>query len=169
MSKMPEALRRVLNSLTPEESYGVESWFSENSDGESSNAAIFSIISLLNSSREGKPRKYPLIVTENKDLTIDVKAKIPGISDKHFVQGSGKYSATSLARTILATKYIPVVLILDNKNINSEDKEFFYGETKDSLRSVSPGIPFIICMGLGESEIHTIKRFLPELGKGDNL
>ncbi len=70
-----------------------------------------------------------------------------------FVVGSGRYSAHSLARTLLATKQIPVVLMLDADTVAQTTILEQQDLLRSSLRQVASGTRFEVLLAIPEIEI----------------
>src|SRR5215470_18043041 len=88
--------------------------------------------------------KKAYIVTEGPKEAEILRKFLPNslVRDTEFVVGSGRYSAQSLARSILAVKQLPVALVLDAEVTDkgaTEEKEEFY---RESLHQASSGVKF---------------------------
>ncbi len=104
------------------------------------------------------------IVTEGQTDADVLQKLLPDhlIKDVVFVVGSGKYSAQSLASTLLATRRIPTALIVDaDQEAEAEQHDFLHS----LLRRVSPGVAFEVFLTVPEIEVILFqdKRLLERL------
>ncbi len=94
------------------------------------------------------------VVTEGKSDVEILKKLLPEkiIRETQFVVGGGKYSAQSLAGTILAVKSLPVALVIDTDTQDElairEKSELLH----QLLHQASPGIPFEVFTAVPELE-----------------
>jgi len=101
--------------------------------------------------------KQAYIITESTTNQAILKAVLPQavLNDVDFLVG--RYSAQSLARTILATKQIPVALVVDahttTDTVIREQLDFL----RYSLGQASFGIKFKVFMAIPEIEILLIQ------------
>jgi hypothetical protein len=99
--------------------------------------------------------KQAAVVAEGKsDITI-LKHLLPEdiVKKVEFIEGQGRYSAQSLARSLLAVKRLPTALVVDtdtsDKRIIQEQEDFL----QESLRQASPGVPFSVFLAIPEVEV----------------
>lgn len=91
------------------------------------------------------------------------------IQNTEFIVGNGRYSAQSLARSILAAARMPVALVLDADTIESsavqEQRDFL----EEALGQASAGIPFEIFLAVPELEVLLVESpdFLRNLSSRD--
>jgi hypothetical protein len=95
------------------------------------------------------------ILTEGKTDIEILKRLLPQyfVKDIKFVAGEGQYGARSLASSLLATRSIPVALVLD---ADTENENQIY-EKSDLvnylLHRASPGIPYQVILAVPEIEV----------------
>jgi len=92
------------------------------------------------------------VVTEGQTNADVLQKLLPDqlTKDVVFVVGSGKYSAQSLASTLLATRRIPTALVVDANQENEAEQEDFL---RSILRQASPGVPFEVFLAIPEIEV----------------
>lgn len=75
------------------------------------------------------------------------------VSQTEFITGAGRYSAQSLARSILTAKRAPVALVIDADTVEpsaiEEQKDFL----KELLNQASAGTPFEVFIAVPELEV----------------
>ncbi len=70
-----------------------------------------------------------------------------------FIVGAGRYSAQSLARSVLAMEGIPVALVVDADTAVESSVQERRGLLQNALRQASPGVEFLVCLAVPEIEI----------------
>ncbi len=87
------------------------------------------------------------------------------LADVEFIVGAGRYSAQSLARSVLAMEGIPVALVVDADTAVESAVEEQRGLLQNALRQASPGIEFLVCLAIPEIEILLIQdwEFIQQL------
>lgn len=70
-----------------------------------------------------------------------------------FIVGAGRYSAQSLARSVLAMEGIPVALVVDADTAVESSVRERRGLLQNALHQASPGVEFIVCLAVPEIEI----------------
>ncbi len=99
--------------------------------------------------------KQAYVVTEGKSDVELLKKVLPKsiVKDVEFIAGSGRYSAQSLTRSILAVKQLPTAIVADSdtedESTIQEQKDFL----RESLHQASAGIQFEIFLAVPEIEI----------------
>ena len=99
--------------------------------------------------------KRPYIVTEGMSDAQILKTVFPEnvAENVEFVIGSGRYSAQSLSRSILAVRKLPTALMIDadtnDEATIQEQLEFL----RESLRQASAGVEFEVFVAVPEIEI----------------
>jgi hypothetical protein len=95
------------------------------------------------------------VVTEGQVDAEILKGLLPEniVKDTEFVVGSGRYSAQSLARSVLAVRQLPVALVVD---ADTEDETMIQEQSdflQESLRQASPGVRFQVFLAVPTIEI----------------
>lgn len=104
--------------------------------------------------------KKAYLITEGTTDAEILKKLLPEdvLKNTKIIAGSGRYSAQSLARSILAVKRLPVVLVLDADTADEtsigEQKDFL----RESLAQASSGVPFEIFLAVPEMEVLFFER-----------
>jgi hypothetical protein len=98
--------------------------------------------------------KKAYIITESESDAEILKKLVPKsiARNTEFVAGSSRYSAQSLARSILAVRRLPVVLVVDAETENRDAVRYQEELLTESLRQVSPGIPFDVLVAVPRVE-----------------
>lgn len=111
------------------------------------------------------------LITEGQSDQEMLRKLLPEdiVQNTEFVVGNGRYSAQSLARSILAAARMPVALVLDADTIDpsavQEQRDFL----KEALGQVSAGVPFEIFLAVPELEVLLVESpdFLHKLSPRD--
>ena len=106
--------------------------------------------------------KQVYIITEGQSDQEILKAVLPKEvvqnENVEFIVGSGRYSAQSLACSVLAVEQVPTALIVDadtsNKAAIQEQRDLL----SFSLRQASPGIKFEVFLAVPEMEILLVQN-----------
>lgn len=95
-----------------------------------------------------------IVVVEGKTDAMILKAILPAdvIRKVQFVVGSGRYSAQSLARTILAYERQPVALVLDADTTDESSVKEQLAYIRRALGEVASDIPYEAFLAVPEIE-----------------
>ena len=106
--------------------------------------------------------KRVYIITEGKSDKDILKAVLPKEivqnENVEFKAGSGRYSAQSLARSVLAVKQVPTALIVDADTSDAAAIQEQRDLLSFSLRQASPGIKFEVFLAVPEMEILLVQQ-----------
>ncbi|MFP4395888.1 MAG: hypothetical protein ACLFTI_11550 [Anaerolineales bacterium] len=75
------------------------------------------------------------------------------LASVEFIVGAGRYSAQSLARSVLAMEEIPVALVVDADTSVESSVQEQRGLLQNALHQASPGVEFLVCLAVPEIEI----------------
>jgi len=75
------------------------------------------------------------------------------LDHSEIIAGAGRYSAQSLARSILATKQLPVALIVDADTTSKRAIKEQYDLLLANLGQASPGVQYKVLLAIPEIEI----------------
>jgi len=104
--------------------------------------------------------KKAYVITEGRSDAEILKRLLPEdiLKSVEVLAGAGRYSAQSLARSILAVKRLPVALVLDadtrDDSSIQEQKDFL----QESLAQASSGAPFEIFLAVPSLEVLFFER-----------
>ncbi len=106
--------------------------------------------------------KRVCVITEGQSdheiLKVVLPKEIVQNENIEFIVGSGRYSAQSLARSVLAVEQVPTALIVDADTSDEaaiqEQRELL----SFSLRQASPGIKFEVFLAVPEMEILLVQN-----------
>jgi hypothetical protein len=111
------------------------------------------------------------LITEGQSDEDILKELLPedAIANAKFVIGSGRYSAQSLARSILAVRHEPVALVLDADTTELAAIREQQAFLREALRQAAAGAPFGIFLAEPELEILFLEspEFLGNLSTRD--
>lgn len=99
--------------------------------------------------------KQVYIITEGKTNQEILKTVLPPkiLGGVDFIVGSGRYSAQSLARSVLATEEVPVALVLDSDTTTESAVREQLAFLRTSLGQASPGVKYEVFLAIPEIEI----------------
>jgi len=98
--------------------------------------------------------KQAYVVTENKrDLALIEKLLSEEFGSRvGFVAGEGSDSAETMARSLLVSKHVPVVLVLDSDTSNAKANQERRETVSEYLGSVTSDAPYEVVMAVPELE-----------------
>jgi hypothetical protein len=99
--------------------------------------------------------KQVYIITEGETDQEILKTVLPPriLGGVDFIVGAGRYSAQSLARSVLAVEETPVALVLDSDTANEEAIREQLDFLRASLSQASAGVKFEVFLAIPEIEI----------------
>jgi hypothetical protein len=113
--------------------------------------------------------KEVYVITEGDSDAEILKAVLPEkvVKNVQFVVGSGRYSAQSLARSILAVEQMPVALVVDADTNETAAVQEQHEFLQASLNQASPDVPFEVFLAVPEIEVLLVQdlAFLKRLTK----
>lgn len=103
--------------------------------------------------------KQVYIITEGETDQEILKTVLPPriLGGVDFIVGAGRYSAQSLARSVLAVEETPVALVLDSDTTNEEAIREQLDFLRASLSQASAGVKFEVFLAIPEIEILLIQ------------
>jgi hypothetical protein len=106
------------------------------------------------------------LITEGATDEVILKKLLPAkiLTNVQFVIGQGRYSAQSLARSILAARKMPVALVLDADTTQPEAIQEQYDFLHEALGQAAAGTPFGIFLAKPEIEILLLE--VPQITHG---
>ena len=106
------------------------------------------------------------LITEGLSDEVILKKLLPAqvVDNVQFVIGQGRYSAQSLARSILAARRMPVALVLDADTTQPESVQEQYDFLQEALGQAAAGTPFGVFLAKPEIEILLLE--VPQITNG---
>ncbi len=96
---------------------------------------------------------YVITEAETDREILETVLHPQSLAHVEFIVGAGRYSAQSLARSVLAMEEIPVALVVDAHTTAESSIREQRGLLQNALHQASPGVEFVVCLAVPEIEI----------------